>query len=650
MSGQAGVWNFDGKPADKELLQKFSAAISQHAPDGEHIHLIGSLGMLYRPSHTTQESRREHQPHVCPRGVVIAWDGRLDNREDLIRELKGNLISPQTDVAIVAATFDRWGTDCFRKLIGDWALSIWDPVERRLVLARDYMGIRHLYYYLTATRVVWCTYLNPLAVLSGAPFTVNDDYIAGYLVSLPSAHLTPYREIQAIPPGRFVTIRDGAARDRGYWSLGPRERILYKSDTEYEEHFRYLFRQAVRRRLRSDSPVVAELSGGIDSSSIVCMADDIIAKGEAETPLLDTISRFDPREPTADERRFIAKIEEKRGRKGHHVDIAKHGDDHFCFGSHELLTVPGPSQHLEGTRANIHSLLQRHGYRVLLSGTGGDEFLGSLPNPQSQLADLIVLPQPVELARQLAAWSASKKRHWTQLLFDTLIFLLPTAIRAHFSKPARIEPWINAWFANRYRLRIRWRGPQGTYGFWRPSRQEYARNIVAMRRRLAFTQPHSLVFEERRYPYLDLNLLEFLASVPFSQLLRPGQRRSLMRRALVGLVPNEILWRKTKGGSSPSLLLSFQENWPQLEKLFVSSLSARMGYVNQARFFDLLQTAKRGDLESVIHLARGLYLESWLRGLTEHGVIASPPETLADHLQIQLPQAARRCLKRESSS
>jgi asparagine synthase (glutamine-hydrolysing) len=289
MSVQAGIWNLDGQPIDHTLLARISSETAALAPDGESTYLEGAVGMLYRPLHTTSESWMEIQPHVAPDGHIMTWDGRLDNRDKLIADVRSELRNDLTDVAIVSAAYMRWRLDCFAHLIGDWALAIWNPYEREVILARDWAGIRHLYYYPTARRIVWCTHLAPLFAC-GDQFTLCPEYIASSLASRPSASLTPYRELRAIPPGSFVRIADHRMRVDFYWTFNPKSRTRYRNDKEYEEQFRHLFRQAVRRRLRSPLPILAELSGGFDSSSIVCMADDIIANEGAEAPALDTFS------------------------------------------------------------------------------------------------------------------------------------------------------------------------------------------------------------------------------------------------------------------------------------------------------------------------------------------------------------------------
>jgi len=127
MSAQFGIWKFDGKPADREYLEKITSAITPYGPDGGDGYTKGSLTVLYRAFHTTKESRRETQPLVTPSGSVITWDGRLDNRAELIRQLRDVLTIGSTDVDIVAAAYEQWGTNCLAKLIGDWTLSICNP-------------------------------------------------------------------------------------------------------------------------------------------------------------------------------------------------------------------------------------------------------------------------------------------------------------------------------------------------------------------------------------------------------------------------------------------------------------------------------------------------------------------------------------------
>lgn len=638
MSVQAGVWNFDGKPFDSKLLANFSETLRQQGPDGEFCYANGSVALLYRPLYTTAESRIENQPYRSPRGCILTWDGRLDNREELISRLHNDLNDDDTDVAIVAAAFDRWHTDCFQQLIGDWAVSIWRPSERELLFACDYMSIRHIFYHLRPESIWWATDLTPLVLLSGDKFHIDDDYIAGYFANDPDAHLTPYKEIRQVPAGQFVLIRNGVVLVERFWRFNPKSRICYKTDAEYEEHFRHVFRQSIRRRLRSDSPILAELSGGLDSSSIVCMADDILEKDGAQTPRLDTLSFYDKTEPNGDDWIYFPLIEEKRGRVGMHIDASELGRASATLEYSEFAPLPGnlgTACKLEAERA---ALLRAGGYHVVLSGNGGDEFMGGVPDPREQLADLIVQCKLVRLAQQLMAWSLTKRRPWIQLLWQAFVILLPASSRQYFVKEAKVEPWILEDFARRTRIARRQLDVHEHFGLHLPSRRSCIAGVLLMANKMSKQVSTSSVLAEMRYPYLDQSVIEFVLSIPASQLLRPGERRSLMRRSLAGIVPQEILCRRTKQTVARTPLIVLEKNLRELHSAFESALSSDLKYVNHCRFLDKISAALQGEEIHIVRMMRTISLEFWLRYLVSRRLInagtRSPLQFATEPLQV----------------
>jgi asparagine synthase (glutamine-hydrolysing) len=622
MSVQAGIWNFDGRPIDKKLLADISESLKHQGPDGESCHVDGSVALLYRPFHTTAESRWEKQPYFSKRDFVLTWDGRLDNRDELIPELRSELEADPTDVAVVAAAFDRWETDCFRRIVGDWAVSIWKPDRRELVFAADYMGIRHIFYHLKKDRVMWSTDLSSLVLLSNDKFHIDDDYIAGYLAHNPGAHLTPYLEIREVPPGQFVSVRNGRGIVERFWRFSSESRIRYKTDAEYEEHFRQVFQQSVQRRLRSDAPILAELSGGLDSSSIVCMADDILAKEDAETPRLDTLSYYDKTEPGGDDWTYFQKIEVKRGRAGIHIDGSKLGSSPASLECTDFCPLPGVlgfGQKVDTERATA---VRSGGYRVILSGIGGDEFTGGIPDPRVHLADLIVRSKLIRLTKQLVAWSLVNRRPWIQLLWQSAIEILPPSLGQYFAKEAKIEPWIRKDFAKRSRLAILQSDVDEHFELWLPSRRSYITGVLIMANNLAKHTAPVQAFEEVRYPFLDQTLIEFLLSIPAEQLLRPGERRSLMRRSLVGIVPQEILSRRTKqvGARTPVIIL--EKCWEELQSIFQTSLSSRLGYIREAELLKTICDARAGKSVPLARVLWTISLEYWLRDLAGRGLLS----------------------------
>lgn len=623
MSVQAGIWNFDGRSVDRAVLESYSQRLAKCGPDGEDMFLDGAIGILYRPFHTTAESRLERQPHISTLGNVITWDGRLDNREQLAEQLGGRPSITMTDVEIVAAAFDRWGAECFPKLIGDWAFAGWNPREKALTLGVDYMAIKHLHYYLRSDGIAWCTNLEALVLQAGHEFDLDEEYVAGYLASNPSPGRTPYLQIRSVEPGCFVRIYAGRAVSHPHFKLNPKSTIRYKTDAEYEEHFRHVFRQAVRRRLRSDTPIIADLSGGLDSSSIVCMADDILAKEGAGGPRLDTYSHYDLGEPNGDDLQYFSIVEKQRGRAGHHLNIAAYAKsilpdpDSFSVTPGRLATM----LQLELERSRIW---RESGYTVRLCGIGGDEMLGGVPEPRPELADLIVQGRLLRFLRQTIAWSLVKRKPWMQLALQSAALLLPAFAIARIAQQARLAPWIDAGFAARFNLSVRQLGPMKRYGFWLPSRQEVARTLVAMSRAMARESGYGPTLEELRFPFLDQSLVEFIASVPRNQIIRPGERRSLMRRALAGLVPEEILARRTKGTAARRPMVALANDWNDLDPFLHFPLAGVFGFLDQVQFRQALWAAKNGNAPQFVKLLQMLSLEFWLRNGVRYNLIRLP--------------------------
>lgn len=638
MSVHAGIWNFDGRPVDRKLLGDFSYALKQQGPDGEFCYVDSSIALLYRPFHTTAESRQEKQPYRSQKGSIVTWDGRLDNRDEVISALSNELEMNPTDVAIVAAAFDRWETDCFRRLIGDWAVSIWKSEQRELFFATDYIGVRHIFYYLKANRVWWSTDLSPLVLLSGDKFHINDNYIAGYFAHAPDADLTPYLEIRQAPPGQFVHLHNGRASVERWWHFNPKSRIHYKMDAEYEEHFRHVFRQSVKRRLRSDSRVLAELSGGLDSSSIVCMADDILAREGAETPSLETLSYYDKTEPNGDDYLHFPKVEQKRGRTGIHIDGGRLGTSLASLEYKDFCPLPGAlgfGQKLGTERADA---VRSGGFRVVLSGMGGDEFMGGIPDPRAHLADLLVQFKFLRLAKQLTAWSLVKRKPCIQLLWNSVIDMLPPCLGQYLVAEAKVESWIRKGFAKRTKLAIRQLGVHEYFGLRMPTRRSCIGGVLLMASKLAKCTPSISALEEVRYPYLDQNLIEFVLSIPASQLLRPGERRSLMRRSLAGLVPEAILSRRTKQVGTRAPILVLDKHWDELRSIYDGSLTSSFGYVHDDRFVKVISDARLGLAVPLVRILWTISLEYWLRDLAGrellYAVAATSPLARQHQLQV----------------
>jgi len=619
MSVQFGKCNFDGRPVDPKDLDRVRPVLAPYGPDGEGYICKTNYAILYRSFYTTRESRLEVQPHVSGSGQVFTWDGRLDNRKELIDQLAYDVSRTSTDLSIVVAAYQRWGAEAFARLTGDWALSVWDPRSGILILAKDFVGGRHLYYRATKDQVSWCTVLDPLVLCAGKSYVLDEEYLAGWLALFPEAGATPYVEIRSVPPACIVEVEKDTCQTRKYWDFDSAKSIRYRRDEEYEDHFRAVFSESVRRRLRSDDPVLAELSGGMDSSSIVCVADLLVRDGTAETPRIDTVSYYDKSEPNWNELPYFTQVEEFRGQVGLHIDA---GADALAFdsGNQPFSSTPGCIENARLAPKQFVDYLAANDFRVLLCGIGGDEVCGGVPTPIPELADLLSRGRAGSLARALKAWSLNKRKPWLNLLLETFYAFLParTSTQRESSQPA---PWLTPDFVNRNQavwqsnaIRLKLFGPL-------PSFQESIMALDLLRRQLAWLPVPSQPTYERRYPFLDRDLLTFLFAIPQEQLVRPGQRRSLMRRALAGLVPETVLNRKRKGFADRRPRVAALALWSSLVNLDTHLLSSSMGMSSAVELAKWIERLRQGRDVPVVALMRTLTLESWLRNVIEQGYV-----------------------------
>lgn len=631
MSVQFGTWNFDGKPVEHCHIEKANSVLAPFGPDDSCSYINSNIGILYRPLHTTKESRREVQPHRLTSGIVLTWDGRLDNRAEIIRDLREVLTSVSTDVEIVAAAYEGWGTDCFARLIGDWALSIWDPNGRSVILAVDPIGVRRLYYLFDENHASWSTVLDPLILLGDGTLGLCEEYIAGWLSFFPRCHLTPYSGIYSVPPASFAFLRAGTHTVKRYWWFDSRKRICYRTDGEYEEHFRSVFTEAVRRRLRSDTPILAELSGGMDLTSIVCIADAIIARGAVESTRLDTLSYFNESEPNWNERPFFTKVEQKRGRTGCHIDLGLRRVFKFDLDDCHFASGPASCASSDEAFSQMAACLKSQGNRVVLSGVGGDEVMGGVPTPTLEIQDDITRFRIAELVHQLKVWAVEKRRPWVHLLLEAACGFVPPALLP-VRKLKEPVPWLSSEFVRRnkntlrgYDTRLNWFGSL-------PSVQANIAGLASLCRQMACYGLQSDPPYENRYPYLDLNLLEFAFAVPREQMVRAGHRRSLMRRALVGVVPQEILERKRKAFVARKPMKAISTEWPSLTELCDKMMSASLRIVEPDHFVASLREARNGGDVPLTRLLRTVFLEAWLRRLRNHGFVIDTHRSAFNHM------------------
>lgn len=276
--------------------------------------------------------------------------------------------------------------------------------------------------------------------------------------------------------------------------------------------------------------------------------------------------------------------------------------------SDRFAATPASISQPSKARKEFAACLASGGNRVVLSGIGGDEVLGGVPTPTPELADLLVRARFPSLAHRLKLWALSQRRPWLHLLWETARGFMPLVV-VGVSQDIRPAPWLCQDFVRRHRRaltaymsRLKVFGPL-------PSFQENISTLKVLRRQLESSGAVLALIYEKRYPYLDRDLLQFLFAAPRQQVVRLGERRSLMRRALAGIVPGELLDRKRKAFLKRSPLMALAGIIDEAQQ----TMKTATGIIVPERFAKELLKAKEGREVASIAIMRTLVMELWCR-------------------------------------
>ena len=348
------------------------------------------------------------------------------------------------------------------------------------------------------------------------------------------------------------------------------------------------------------------------------MADDIIEKGEVPGARLDTVSYLEDEAATSYDRNFLSVLAASRGKTGHLF----RGQGHWVrFVSPEasFISKPNTSLCVAGSHERLCQMMAHDGARVLLNGLGGDQVLWSIPTASPELADLVFQRRPLLLHKQLQLWSHLLKRPYWQLLWrEAASPLLPESLVGGWQSDIKPAPWLEPGFVNKTGLRQLLLSPKDPLGYRLPSSRMQARNIFFIISSIATGNYWEHAAYERSYPFLHRPLVEFLMAIPFEQKLRPGETRSLLRRALKDLVPEKILQRRSKGVVGEAFCRGLDKEWHVLRPMLMNARVCSRGYVNQEALITAVTLARHGKTYDISTLLQTIALEIWLRSLEHH--------------------------------
>ncbi len=613
MSAIGGVLSPGGATEDhRALLARLGDALAARGPDGQQEAHLAGASMVYRPLYIDARSRRTPQPVSTPEGWLVAWDGRLDNQRELRRQLTPGPAAGAADVEWVIGAYRRWGSACCERLVGDFALAVWDAPRRELLLARDPFGSRSLFFAVDASgAMLWASSPKALLATGRISSRVDDDWLVAFMINAQSSNGGPYRDLRAVPPGSRVLFGDAGTRTECFWRPEGVAEVRHACDEDYEGAFRELFTAAVGNRLRASGTVCAELSGGLDSSSIVCAADQLITQGEVEAEQLITCSHVFDRASGSDEREYIGTVEAQTGRPSWHILE----DEYPLLEDFEqpVTQVPHFWQLWPAAFHRTAAILHRHGARRLLSGVGGDHLLWSAVLAPFHLADHAALLHLGRLARELRRWRRHTPLPLVRLLWSSVAQPLWNAAQGRGAEDVELEyPWLGAAYRRRAKG-MKHSSLERGHGFLLPSRRSRSEILRAAINDVSWLIDDAELGIERSCPYLDRPLVEFCLGIPFEQHVRPGEMRSLHRRSLRHLLPKKVVDRKHKRGPGEAVMRAVRREWPAVRQLFDDARVVKHGYVEPKIFLERLERLRFGMLADLGVLIRVLQVEIWLR-------------------------------------
>lgn len=591
MSGIAGRIDLRGRKLDQEMLGRMAALIAYRGPDGKSTWVNGSVSICHRHFHTTPESIHERQPQMDPTGqVCLVLDGRIDNREELKTALEpdGARLRSPSDAELVLRAYLRWGDDFAVRILGDYALAIWDARNRRLLLARDILGLKPLYYYVDAEKILWCSEIRPLFADPSVPKEPNEGMVGEFLAdSITSLSETLYQGVFRVLPAHIVVFDidrpELGPRMKRYWPHHLPATVGCGTDGEYAERLREILQEAVRCRLRSLGPVGIELSGGLDSSFVACLASDAIRQGSVAVGGVEAFSLVFPGS-SCDESCFLDAVVARCGMPSNRIcpppqDLSWHRA--------QVVRDWLPPDYPNGSMARpLRACAVDKGFRVLLTGLGGDEwFQGS----RHYYADLLRTCRIASLLRRARAdpavptllpWPSNPLLVWA--IGPLLPHPLKRIIRA-VQGQRRTPAWLPAPFARRIALRDR-QDAGGSVGRFSSCAQADQFRLLCSGiyqwQIESIDRSASAAGIELRHPFHDRRIIEFSLALPEEQKWRAGLARFVLREAMRGIVPEMIRQRIGKA---------------EFSEIVVGALRAAGG----KPFFDSLTIATVGWVDPV---------------------------------------------------
>ncbi|MCR4762352.1 MAG: asparagine synthase (glutamine-hydrolyzing) [Lachnospiraceae bacterium] len=583
----------------RELIELMNKTQHHRGPDDEGVFEAGSVTLGHVRLSILDLTAAGHQPMTLRDRYTIVFNGEIYNYIELRTELqqKGYSFVSGADTEVLLASYDCWGEDCLTRLNGFWAFAVYDAQTDSLFLSRDRYGVKPLYYTSRQGYTLFASEIKTLLADERTERTVNEQAVVNYLVNgfVDCEEETFFRGIFRLPAGSWMRISgDGDAKITRWYTLPYRETVYEKLTAETDARFHDLFTDSVRMRLRSDVPVGSCLSGGLDSSSIVCESSRQLKESGAQNGQ-STYSASYPDSPD-DERRYIDAVVEMTGVSGHYVQPT--GDMLFRDLDHLIYTQDEPfvSTSMYASYC-VMRLASENGARVLLDGQGADEILcGYRKARVYYIKKLLSSGHPLRAVRELFLYLPYMRKNNSTLLADLSMlrqFLGKEKgddIRRKYLAP----PIRNATLSRSYRSSDHFIVDDFS--------------AIVLPALLRYVDRNAMAFSiEDRLPFLDYRLVEFCMQLPLNAKINDGWSKALMRRTLT--MPEPVRKRRDKIG-----FYTPEQQWiaghaAEYRSLFERRECRSIAYIDRDRLLADWNDIIRKDS---IGLFRYICLEKWM--------------------------------------
>lgn len=520
MSGLFGIVDFMS-PVPDSSIQLMGNRLSHRGSGNPEVWNGNHAALGFLDSHALDENRRCNQPVMdSVSGKILLFDGRLDNRQELREKLN---LREKADALLVLEGFLRFKEGILPLLLGDFALALWDVREERLLLARDPVGLKPLFYYSDTRRFIFASEAKAILSLPDVPRIPDEAFLRAFDSARLREHApTFFAGVSRVRPGEIVTMTRDRIFHQQYWEPDVSIKIKRRSDEDVQSEFKEIFYSAVEARLPKSGKTAVFLSGGLDSSSVTSVSADIVRK--KKMPLeIKTFSMISNRFP--DERKYSSCVAQAHGLSNTTVNI----DELDLMNPLERLVSEFESPFVGPHDIFFEALLEKaaqSGAKVLLTGEWGDQLMFS----GAYLADLILEGRWGKFLKEFPQFCRYEHAPWLFVL--KRIFWYLAAPRFHTPK---------------YGTRAQKELYESVF---------YPGNVLIMET-MERAAAHAGL--ELRIPFLDLRLVNCLMETPAEERMKDGLGKMLLRNSLQGILPELIAKRMEKTDYTVCLLQRLNE-------------------------------------------------------------------------------------------